>query len=125
MWTDVLSVQNVKIDLELGMSKIKTLEEMILEIASKPEPSKEEVNIRTCKVCQLPKKRIYDGKYNFKDNRWIDETGKQWMGRTCPECNKQRAKGVMANARKKNQTKNPDSGVSLPDSMADVPKETD
>lgn len=90
-------------------SKIKTLEEMILENLNKIEHEIdntpiEEDNVRTCKVCNQNKKRISAGKYNFKDKRWVDETGKQWMGRTCPDCNVKRSKSTMRNTRVKNKS---------------------
>lgn len=106
------------------MSKIKTLEEMILELANKPEPSKQEVNVRTCKMCQQPKQRIFAGKFNFKDSRWVDETGKQWMGRTCPDCNVIRARSTMAKGRVKNvKTENPSSSIDSSPPMEHSSKE--
>lgn len=58
-----------------------------------------ESNKRTCKVCLLLKSRISDGKFNKRDKRWIDESGKLWNGSVCPICNKQRARENMKRLR--------------------------
>lgn len=88
------------------MEHTKTIEELIFEQLEKFDKSdKMEVveHIRTCKVCNQNKKRIYNGKFNFKDKRWVDENGKQWMGRTCPDCNVTRSKATMKGYRDKNK----------------------
>lgn len=42
-----------------------------------------------CKKCKVIKKRYLDGKYpNGKDKRWIDETGGEYSGSTCPPCHR-------------------------------------
>lgn len=51
-----------------------------------------EINIKKCKVCNIEKKRILAGMFNFKDKRWVDESNRQWMGRMCPDCNVERVK---------------------------------
>lgn len=58
-----------------------------------------EVNLRICKMCGELKQRIQDGKYNIKDKRWMDETGKLWNGSICPICNKLRTKQLMREKR--------------------------
>lgn len=53
-----------------------------------------------CKVCQVIKTKIENGLYpNQKTKRYVDEFGKQWSGKTCPECNRTRAKMTMKAAR--------------------------
>lgn len=48
-----------------------------------------ESNLRTCKICDEIKVRISDGKFpNNSTTRYKDDNGKQWMGRTCPDCHK-------------------------------------
>lgn len=55
-----------------------------------------EINTVICKVCNLPKTRIEAGKYpNGKIKIYIDENGKKFNGKTCPDCNKTRVKQVM------------------------------
>ena len=44
----------------------------------------EEKNLRKCKVCGEMKSRILDGKFDDKNKRWKDETGKLWNGNICP-----------------------------------------
>ena len=44
----------------------------------------EEVNLRKCKICGEMKQRILDGKFDDKNKRWKDETGKVWNGSICP-----------------------------------------
>jgi hypothetical protein len=59
-----------------------------------------EVNDRVCKVCNVKKQRIFDGKYpNSRDKKWRDETGLLWSGNVCGSCNRDRAKNVMKKAR--------------------------
>lgn len=55
-----------------------------------------------CKGCGQTKKRYRSGIYpNNKDQRWVDENGKQWSGHVCSCCVRERAK-----ARKRNKNKN-------------------
>jgi len=55
-----------------------------------------------CKVCQEEKIRMVVGTYpNGKDVKYGNETGKLWSGRTCPDCNKARAKSTMQKTRAK------------------------
>jgi len=48
-----------------------------------------EINKRVCKVCGKEKDRILVGKFNHKDKKYIDETGKSWNGSSCPGCHKE------------------------------------
>jgi len=49
-----------------------------------------------CKVCGEFKIRLADGKYpNSRNSRFVDECNKEWMGRTCPNCNIERSKKLM------------------------------
>lgn len=47
-----------------------------------------ESDIRNCKVCLQPKKRILVGRFDSKNKRYNDENGKSWRGNICPECHK-------------------------------------
>jgi len=58
-----------------------------------------ETNIRICKVCRIPKQRISAGKYNAKDKKYVDETGKTWNGSTCSQCSSARLKNYMRSKR--------------------------
>jgi hypothetical protein len=52
-----------------------------------------ESNLRKCKDCGELKNRIQDGKFSSgRDKRWLDETGKQWNGSVCPNCQRNRVK---------------------------------
>jgi hypothetical protein len=64
-----------------------------------------ETNLRACKICKQLKQRIEDGKFNNKDRRWKDESGKLWNGSCCPTCNLERTKEKMRNARSKTNVK--------------------
>lgn len=64
-----------------------------------------EENLRICKVCNKLKKRSFDGKYNAKDKRWVDDEGLLWAGNICGSCNRDRAKETM---RKKRARRNVD-----------------
>lgn len=60
-----------------------------------------EENKRQCKKCLATKNRIVAGKYpDDKNIRWVDEFGKQWNGKLCPDCNVERAKETMKKIRK-------------------------
>lgn len=62
----------------------------------------QETSVIQCKHCNIPQKRLMDGRYgNQKDIRWIDpETGRQWNGHCCPSCHAEKAA-----LRKRNQSK--------------------
>jgi hypothetical protein len=60
-----------------------------------------EHNQRTCKICNILTYRILNGKFNYKDKNWIDETGRSWNGNVCPKCNKIRVKKSMNALRSK------------------------
>lgn len=48
-----------------------------------------EEDLRICKICQKPKKRILAGKFDNKNKRFNDESGKAWRGSTCPDCHRE------------------------------------
>lgn len=54
-----------------------------------------ESNLRICKVCKQLKNRTEAGKFNAKDKKWVDDTGKLWNGSCCPACNAIRVKEKM------------------------------
>ena len=55
----------------------------------------------TCRGCAGQKVRKPAGLFsNGKDRRWVDQTGKLWNGRKCPDCNRQRAKVTMKKVRR-------------------------
>jgi len=61
-----------------------------------------EENTRYCKVCFTPKKRILQGRYpNGKDSIWVDDFGRQWSGKVCPDCHAKRSKSTMKKIRAK------------------------
>lgn len=61
-----------------------------------------ERNLSTCKICQQVKVRILQGRFpNNSAYKYLDDDGKQWMGRTCPECHREK---MANNYRKKNGT---------------------
>lgn len=60
-----------------------------------------EINKTICKKCGQIKDRISTGKFNNKDKKWSDETGKLWNGRTCGSCNTERVRTLMRNKRNK------------------------
>lgn len=60
----------------------------------------EEINKSKCSRCQDIKTRIQDGKYpDGRNKRWVDESGKCWIGRRCPECVIREMKGRMQKLR--------------------------
>lgn len=59
-----------------------------------------EQNMRKCKTCGILKVRIQDGKFKSGNKRWVSETGQQWSGNYCADCNRDRAKNMMNKLRK-------------------------
>ena len=59
-----------------------------------------EPHLKVCKVCQQSKMRIFDGLFpDGKNNIWIDESNRQWVGRTCPSCHLEKMKLHMKDKR--------------------------
>lgn len=59
-----------------------------------------DIQKKQCKVCSEIKYRIQMGKFaSGKDKRWVDDTGKQWNGFVCPDCQRKRSL-VYANIRR-------------------------
>ena len=59
----------------------------------------QEANVRECRVCKEKKLRILAGKYPSMNNKYVDETGDLWSGKTCPSCNKARIREKMKSIR--------------------------
>lgn len=52
-----------------------------------------DTSIIHCKKCGEEKTRIRSGTYpNGKDIKWLDSEGKEFNGRTCPSCHKNKVK---------------------------------
>lgn len=55
------------------------------------KPEKESSVIR-CTYCSKTCIRFMAGRYpNGKDKKWVDDKGREFSGRTCPECHANRA----------------------------------
>lgn len=48
-----------------------------------------EINKRVCKVCGQLKDRILVGKFDNRNKKYIDESGRSWNGNCCGECHKE------------------------------------
>ncbi len=59
-----------------------------------------EVQQKKCKKCGIRKSRIAAGKFDLKNKKWVDESGKLWNGHVCPPCNVLRSKENMQMLRK-------------------------
>jgi len=60
------------------------------------------MNTFKCKVCDCLKVRVQKGTFSSPRNkRYVDENDKQWSGKTCPECHRNRAAVNMRNLRNK------------------------
>lgn len=57
------------------------------KLKDKNNVEKSEIN---CKVCGVLKTRILAGKWK-KDKKWVDEQGRSFNGKVCPDCH---SKGV-------------------------------
>jgi len=60
-----------------------------------------EQDMSTCRVCGQIKKRITCGQYLSKNKRFVDENGKQWCGRKCPDCHRSIQKSRQIDRRSK------------------------
>lgn len=60
-----------------------------------------EINKRKCKICLELKDRILVGKFDHKNKKYQDNTGKTWNGNVCPSCHKERVKNNMKKLRSK------------------------
>lgn len=59
-------------------------------------------NYATCKQCNKTLLKISDGTFpNGLDTRWINDKGKLWSGRCCPDCHKENTKTHLKNKRAK------------------------
>ena len=54
-----------------------------------------ELDKRKCKLCEQEKTRILVGKFDSRNKRYDDETGKAWRGNICPTCHKEDIKRRM------------------------------
>lgn len=45
-----------------------------------------EINKRVCKICNKEKDRILVGKFDNRNKKYHDTTGKCWNGNVCPQC---------------------------------------
>lgn len=55
-----------------------------------------------CKVCAENVVRVQKGTFsNPRNKRYVDENDKQWSGRTCPKCHRNRTAVNMKNLRSK------------------------
>lgn len=59
----------------------------------------EERNLTTCKACGQIKPRAIKGKFDDKNKKYVDDAGRLWNGRVCPECHAERTKVKMKNLR--------------------------
>lgn len=55
---------------------------------------------KECKVCKQIKSRINSGTFDGVNKKWVDEKGKQWSGRTCPDCHRIKTRENMQRLRK-------------------------
>lgn len=65
---------------------------------------KEENDLSTCRLCEKIKPRRFVGKFDDKNKKYVDEHGKLWNGRTCPQCHTDRARNNMKRLRKYGKT---------------------
>lgn len=68
--------------------------------------TKEEVlnmssDLVNCVSCQQLKRRFNAGVFNRNNRRYVDEEGKHWSGRNCPQCHVEKIRLNMRNLRAK------------------------
>lgn len=59
------------------------------------EQNLKETNLRACKICKQLKTRTLAGKFDQRNKKYTDESGKLWCGNICPPCNCERIKLAM------------------------------
>lgn len=45
-----------------------------------------ETDLAQCKTCNQIKVKKFIGKYDANNKKYVDEHGKAWNGRKCPQC---------------------------------------
>jgi hypothetical protein len=63
-----------------------------------------ESDLSSCRLCEKIKVRKLIGKFDDKNKKYIDETGKLWNGRKCPQCQVDRARNNMKKLRANGKT---------------------
>lgn len=58
-----------------------------------------ETSVIVCKICKQMKTRYQNGMFDIKSKRWVDEHGKLFNGKVCPECHKNKVKEQIKNKR--------------------------
>lgn len=59
------------------------------------EQNLKETNLRACKICKQLKSRTLSGKFDERNKKYTDESGKLWNGSVCGSCNQERVKLAM------------------------------
>jgi hypothetical protein len=62
--------------------------------------AKEESDISTCRLCEKIKVRKFIGKFDDKNKKYVDDSGRLWNGRTCPQCQVDRSRNNMKRLRR-------------------------
>lgn len=52
----------------------------------------QEISQIICKVCKQIKSRLQAGKFDEKNKKWVDEKGKLFNGKVCPDCHRDKMK---------------------------------
>lgn len=58
-----------------------------------------ENDLSTCRKCNLIKVRILSGTFDGRNKRFVDDKGRLWNGRCCPDCNNERIRLQMQKLR--------------------------
>lgn len=56
-------------------------------------------DLSTCRLCEKIKLRKHVGTFDGKNKKYVDEHGKLWSGRKCPDCQRDKAKMHMRRLR--------------------------
>lgn len=54
-----------------------------------------EINKRVCKICNKEKDHILVGKFDNRNKKYHDGTGKCWNGNVCPQCHVEQVRTKM------------------------------
>jgi hypothetical protein len=68
--------------------------------------AKEESDLSTCRLCEQIKLRRFVGKFDDKNKKYVDDQGKLWNGRVCPQCHSDRSRSNMKRLRMYGKTRN-------------------
>lgn len=79
------------------------LEYSRIQVLYHKEPNME-TSVIQCKVCKKDKTRILRGYFVSLNKKWVDENGKLFNGKMCPDCHNEKIRVQTSERRKNDKT---------------------